>query len=168
MTDSIFGSGWRALLLVALSVVGITLTVRAERESESRANRLHRADRLEEAAQIYADRAAEDSTTERLSYNLGTTLLRLGSPEAGLVLTTARESSDERVRGGAHYNLGLWRLIQALLSRSNDSILFHATQAVQENKDALRLDPSTPTQAGISPGPGFSSRRLRPISTSAT
>jgi len=44
MTDSIFGSGWRALLLVGLSVVGIALTVRAERASESRANRLHRAD----------------------------------------------------------------------------------------------------------------------------
>lgn len=142
MTDSIFGSGWRALLLVALSVVGITLTVRSERESESRANRLHRADRLEEAAQIYADRAAEDASAERLRYNLGTTLLRMGSPEAGLELTTATESDDEQVRAGAHYNLGLWRLIQALLSQSADSIIYHATQAVQENKAALRLDPS--------------------------
>ncbi len=144
MTDSIFGSGWRALLLVGLSVVGIALTVRAERASESRANRLHRADRLEEAAEIYVDRAREDATAERLHYNLGTTLLRLGSPEAGLELTTATESDDERVRVGAHYNLGLWRLIQALLSRSSDSIVYHATQAVEENKAALRLDPSHP------------------------
>ena len=103
MTDSIFGSGWRALLLVGLSVVGIALTVRAERESESRANRLHRADRLEEAAEIYVDRAAEESTAERLHYNLGTTLLRLGSLEAAQELTTATESDDERVRVGAHY-----------------------------------------------------------------
>ena len=144
MTDSIFGGGWRALLLVGLSVVGIALTVRAERASESRANRLHRADRLEEAAEIYLDRAAEESTAERLHYNLGTTLLRLGSPEAALELTTAVESDDERVRGGAHYNLGLWRLIQALLSQSSDSIVYHATQAVEENKAALRLDPSHP------------------------
>ena len=144
MTDSIFGSGWRALLLVGLSVVGIALTVRAERASESRANRLHRADRLEEAVEIYVDRAAEDSTAERLHYNLGTTLLRLGSPEAAQELITARESDDERVRVGAHYNLGLWRLIEALLSRSNDSIVYHATQAVEENKAALRLDPSHP------------------------
>ena len=144
MTDSIFGSGWRALLLVGLSVVGITLTVRAERASESRANRLHRADRLEEAAEIYGDRAAAESTSEQLHYNLGTTLLRLGSPEAGLELTTATESDDERVRVGAHYNLGLWRLIQALLSRSSDSIVYHASQAVEENKAALRLDPSHP------------------------
>jgi hypothetical protein len=144
MTDSVFGSAWRALLLVGLSVVGITLTVRAERTSESRANRLHRADRLEEAAQIYVDRAAGDSTAERLNYNLGTTLLRMGSPEAGLELTTATESDDERVRGDAHYNLGLWRLIQALLSQSNDSIIYHATRAVEENKAALRLDPRHP------------------------
>ena len=144
MTDSIFGSGWRALLLVGLSVVGITLTVRAERASESRANRLHRADRLEEAAEIYVDRAAEDSTAERLRYNLGTTFLRMGSPEAGQELTTAKASDNERVRVGAHYNLGLWRLIEALLSQSSDSIVYHATQAVEENKAALRLDQSHP------------------------
>jgi tetratricopeptide (TPR) repeat protein len=144
MTDSIFGSGWRALLLVGLSVVGIALTVRAERASESRANRLHRADRLEEAAEIYVDRAAEESATERLHYNLGTTLLRMGSPEAALELTSATESDNERVRVGAHYNLGLWRLIQALLSQSSDSIIYQASQAVEENKAALRLDPSHP------------------------
>ncbi len=144
MTDSIFGGGWRALLLVGLSVVGITLTVRAERASESRANRLHRADRLEEAAEIYGDRAADDLTSERLQYNLGTTLLRMGNAEAAQGLTTAKESDSERVRVGAHYNLGLWRLIQALLSQSSDSIVYHATQAVEENKAALRLDPSHP------------------------
>ena len=144
MTDSIFGSGWRALLLVGLSVVGIALTVRAERASESRANRLHRADRLEEAAEIYVDRAAEESAAERLHYNLGTTLLRMGSPEAALELTSATESDNERVRVGAHYNLGLWRLIQALLSQSSDSIIYQASQAVEENKAALRLDPSHP------------------------
>ncbi|HIF06548.1 MAG TPA: hypothetical protein EYQ64_06220 [Gemmatimonadetes bacterium] len=144
MTDSIFGSGWRALLLVGLSIAGITLTLGAERESESRANRLHRADRLEEAAGIYLDKAAEESAAERLRYNLGTTLLRMGSPEAALELTIAAESEDERVRVGAHYNLGLWRLIEALLSQSNDSIIYHATEAVEENKAALRLDPSHP------------------------
>jgi hypothetical protein len=144
MTDSIFGGGWRALLLVGLSVVGIALTVRAELVSESRANRLHRADRLKEAAEIYVDRAAADSTAERLRYNLGTTLLRMGIPEAAQELTTAKASDDERVRVGAHYNLGLWRLIEALLSQSSDSIIYLATQAVEENKAALRLDPSHP------------------------
>jgi hypothetical protein len=144
MSDSVFGSTWRALLLIGLSVVGITLTVRAERTSESRGNRLHRADRLEEAAEIYVDRVARDSTADRLRYNLATTLLRMGSPDAGAELTTAIESGDERVRGGAQYNLGLWRLIQALLAPSNDSVLYHATRAVEANKAALRLDPSHP------------------------
>jgi len=144
MTDSIFGSRWRTLLLVSLSVVGIALTVGAERASESRANRLHRADRLDEAVEIYVDRAAEESAAERLHYNLGTTLLRMGSPDAAQELTTATESGDERVRLGAHYNLGLWRLIEALLSQSSDSIVYHATQALEENKAALRVDPSHP------------------------
>lgn len=144
MTDSIFGSGWRALLLVGLSVVGIALTVRAERASESRANRLHRADRLEEASEIYSGRAVANPTAARLHYNLGTTLLRLGSPEAAEELIRATQSEDERVRVGAHYNLGLWRLIEALLSQSSDSIIYHAAQALEENKTALRLDPSHP------------------------
>jgi len=144
MSDSVFGNRWRALLLVVLSIVGIVLTVRAERTSESRANRLHRADRLDEAAQIYVDRAAGDSTAERLRYNLATTLLRMGSPEAGVELTIATGSDDERVRGGAHYNLGLWRIIQALLAQSNDSVIYHATRAVEENKAALRLYPRHP------------------------
>ena len=144
MTDSIFGSGWRALLLVGLSVAGIALTVRAERASESRANRLYRADRLEEASEIYAGRAAANPTAERLRYNLGTTLLRLGSPEAAEELISGTRSDDERVRVGAHYNLGLWRLIEALLSQSSDSIIYHATQALEENKTALRLEPSHP------------------------
>ena len=147
MTDSIFGGGWRALLLVGLSVVGIVLTVRAERDSESRANRLHRADRLEEAAEIYFDGAAEESAAERLHYNLGTTLLRMGSPEAAQELITAKESENERVRVGAHYNMGLWRLIEALLAQSNDSIVYQASQAVEENKAALRLDPDHPDAA---------------------
>jgi len=147
MSDSVFGSRWRAFLLVVLSIVGIALTVRAERSSESRANRLHRADRLEEAAQIYVDRAVRDSTAERLRYNLATTLLRMGDPEAGVELTAATQAGNERVRGGAHYNLGLWRLIQALLSQSNDSIIYHATRAAEENKAALRLDPRHPDAA---------------------
>ena len=169
MTDSIFGSGWRALLMVGLSVIGIALTVRAERASESRANRLHRADRLEEAADIYVDRAAEDSTAERLQYNLGTTLLRLGSPEAGLELTTATESDDERVRGGAHYNLGC-----GASSRRSSSHRAATRSSTTRAKRSKRTRPCcawiriTPMRGGISRSPKLSSWRLRPISTSAT
>jgi hypothetical protein len=144
MTDSIFANRWRALLLVALSVAGIVLTARAERSSESRANRLHRDDRLELAASIYGDRVLDDSAVERLHYNLGTTLLRLGSPEAAAELSTAATSPDDRIRVSAQYNFGLWSLIQALVSQNTDSIVFHATNAVEANKKALRLNPDHP------------------------
>ena len=107
MTDSIFGSRWRALLLVGLSLAGIVLTVRADRASESRANRLHRADRLDEAIEIYLERAADGAAAERLHYNLGTTLLRVGSSDASTELLRAMESDDERVLVVAHYNMGL-------------------------------------------------------------
>ncbi len=144
MSDSIFLRGWRALLLVGLSVAGIALTLNAERESESRANRLHRADQLEEAAAIYGARAADESAPDRIRYNLGTTLLRLGEADAAIELFAGTESDDERVRAGAHYNLGLWRLIQALLAGSNDSVVYHASLALEENKAALRIDPDHP------------------------
>lgn len=141
MIDALFGNRWRTLLLVGLSVVGIALTVRSERSSEARGNRLHRAGELESAADIYGDRILDDPTAARLRYNLGTTLLRLGSPEAFAELTTAAASDDERLRVSAQYNLGLWSLIQALFSPTSDSILFHAANAVEANKAALRLDP---------------------------
>ena len=141
MSDSLFGNRWRALLLVGLSIAGIVLTVRAERASESRANRLHRSDQLDEAARIYADRMVRDSTAERLHYNLGTTMLRLGEPDAASQLARALESGDERLRTSAHYNLGLWSLIQALFAQATDSVLFHAANAIEANKAALRLDP---------------------------
>lgn len=141
MSDSLFGNRWRALLLVGLSVVGIVLTIRSERTSESRANRLHRSDRLEAAADIYGDHVLQDSTTERLHYNLGTTLLRLGDPAAATQLVEATDSDNERIRIHAFYNLGLVSLIGAFLAQSDDSVLIHARSAVEANKAALRLDP---------------------------
>lgn len=122
-------------------MVGIVLTLRAERVSESRANRLHRGDRLEEAAALYLDRVLDDTTSERLHYNLGTTLLRQGSADAAAELVAATGSNSERLRVRAHYNLGLWSLIRALFAENADSALFHARNAVEANKAALRLDP---------------------------
>jgi hypothetical protein len=135
------GSRWQALLLVTISTAGIVLAVRAERSSEARANRLHRSDALEEAAALYADRAAADTTDAQLRYNLGTTLLRLGSPAAYAQLLTASASRNERVKIRASYNLGLWDLIQALLVASDDSARVYATAAIEANKAVLRLDP---------------------------
>jgi hypothetical protein len=41
----------------------------------------------------------------------------------------------------AHYNLGLWSLIQSIMSPTTDSVRFHAANAIESNKAALRLDP---------------------------
>lgn len=144
MRDSGFPGRWPALLLLALSIIGISLTVRAERSSVARANRLARAGRLELAADIYGQKLREDTASARVLYNLGTTLLRLGNPEARPALAAAAESDDPRPHARAEYNLGLWSLVRALLSRSNDSIVYHAGNAVEANKDVLRLDPDHP------------------------
>lgn len=144
MSDSLLGNRWRALLLVSLCALGIVLTVRAERSSESRANRLARTGDLEQAADLYGSRLARDTASDRLRYNLGTTLLRIGSLEAEPALTAVTESFDEPLRVRAEYNLGVWSLIQALFARSDDSIVYHASNAVEANKAVLRLDPEHP------------------------
>lgn len=141
MTSSLFGTPTRVFLLVGLSAVGIALTLRADRSSEARANRLHRGGQLDDAAQIYRDHLEEDSTRTRLRYNLGTTMLRLGSPAAYTQLATGSETGSERLRVRAYYNMGLSSLIQALFAESNDSILANAARSVEANKNALRLDP---------------------------
>jgi hypothetical protein len=141
MIPSLFGNTRHALILAAFAVLGIVLTVRADRASEARANRLHRADAIDEAAEIYAERVAEEPEVTRLRYNYGTTLLRLGAEGAfeELVAGTTAESEQQRVR--AFYNMGLWSLVQALVAPETDSVLYHAANAVEANKAALRLEP---------------------------
>ncbi len=141
MTPSLFGDGRRALLVAVLSLVGIVMTVRADRASEARANRLHRSDELPEAAAIYSERIVDDPSAPDLRYNLGTTLLRMGEPGALEELAVGSASDDERLEVRARYNMGLWSLIRAILATSNDSTLFHAANAIEANKSALRLDP---------------------------
>jgi hypothetical protein len=96
---------------------------------------------LEDAATIYRDHLLEDSAQARLRYNLGTTMLRLGSPAAYAELATGSEAGNQRLQVRAYYNMGLSSLIQALFAESNDSILVNAARAVEANKDVLRLDP---------------------------
>lgn len=144
MSGTLLSSAWRAALVVALGVVGVVLVVRAERTSEARGNRLHRDGQLEQAADIYAQRVLDDPTEARLRYNLGTTRLRLGDFDAFGDLVVAGASDDRRLRVRASYNMGLSSLIQALLSVTTDSILYHSTNAIEENKEVLRLDPGHP------------------------
>jgi len=142
MIPSLFGNPRHALLLAAFAVAGIGATVWADRTSEARANRLHRSDAVEEAAAIYAARVAEDPEATRLRYNYGTTLLRQGADGAFEELLAATSTESERQRVHAFYNMALWSLIEALVTQAGtDSILYHAANAVEANKAALRLDP---------------------------
>lgn len=141
MIRTLFSQGRQTRVVVALALVGIGLTLRAERSSEARANRLHRNDALAEAAAIYDQRVTDEPSAADLRYNLGTTLLRLGEPGAFTELAAGSDTEDERLQVRAHYNMGLWSLIQAIVTPSTDSVLFHAANAVESNKSALRLDP---------------------------
>ncbi|MGE0160488.1 MAG: hypothetical protein AB7T31_13845 [Gemmatimonadales bacterium] len=141
MIPTLLGDPRRAAVVALVSILGIALTLRADRESEPRANRLHRADRLGEAASIYAALVDDEQEDARLRYNLGTTLLRQGEAGAFDALAAAISTDDERLAVRAHYNMGLWSLIQSIMAPTTDSVLFHAGQAVEANKAALRLDP---------------------------
>ncbi|MBM4183953.1 MAG: hypothetical protein FJ207_06970 [Gemmatimonadetes bacterium] len=134
-------SGRRRLLLVLVSLLGIAITLRADRASEARANRLHRGDRLAEARATYEARLSAEPGSVRLRYNLGTTLLRTDEPETFAELATASGTADEELRVRAFYNLGLWSLIRAIVAVSADSALFHAANSVEANKSALRMEP---------------------------
>ena len=142
MIPSLLGDPRRAAIVAILSILGIALTLRADRDSDARANRLHRADRLEEAASIYATHVADEPEDARLRYNLGTTLLRQGDLTALDELVAGSATDDEQLAVHVHYNLGLWSLIQSIMAPTTDSVLFHAASAVEANKEALRLDPS--------------------------
>lgn len=139
---TLLGDPRRAALVALLSILGIALTLRADRTSEARANRLHRADRLEEAAAIYAARVQDDPDAARLRYNLGTTLLRQGDLGAFDELAAGSDAESERLQVRARYNLGLWSLIQSIMSPTTDSVRFHAANAIEANKAALRIDPT--------------------------
>jgi hypothetical protein len=134
----------RSVALAVCALAGLSLSVATERASIERANRLHRSGELGPAADLYRERTADDTTASRLNYNLGTTLLRLGSASAESELARAAGADDERVRGSAHYNLGTWALGHALDETTPDSLRAHASRAVAHNREALRVTPGRP------------------------
>jgi hypothetical protein len=132
------GRSWPILFL---AVVGLLVAWTVERQSVQRANRLHRAGALPDAASIYAQRLASDSTDHRLHYNLGTTRLGAGVSDVGAELASGTASADPDVRVRSHYNLGLWNLGRALEAASRDSARAHASASIEAGKEALRLSP---------------------------
>jgi len=131
----------RAAPVLLLALVGLGASWTAERQSAQRANRLHRRGILPEAATIYMDRVEEDADDAGLRYNLGTTLMRVGSPDAALELAAGTESEDGDLRVRSLYNLGLWNLVQAMEAGAPDSALAYTLASVEAGKEALRLSP---------------------------
>jgi hypothetical protein len=129
---------------IALCASGILAALVMEQRSVEHANRLHRGGELAAAARAYGDRARSDTSALTLRYNLGTSLLDLGSPAAPRELARASASGDERLRGHAFYNIGLWNLRRARDIVASDSIRAYAQASAEASKAALRLEPGRP------------------------
>jgi len=122
--------------LLALVVV----LVAHERGSTERANRLYRASSPSSAADLY-ERHLENAAAE-LHYNFGTASLALGvSTRSQVALERGARSVDPETRVRSLYNLGLLNLSWALTASDADSAHAYATDAVRNNRDALRLRP---------------------------
>ena len=132
---------WWPLLLVTISVMGLAWAYRLEQGSVERANRLHRARYVAEAAGLYRNRLEAGATAARTRYNLGTALLALDVAEAPEELALAAESGDAELRTRALFNLGLWSLSRAMDAATSDSVRNHVLRAIEANKGALRSSP---------------------------
>ena len=138
-------SGTQRLLrgiVATFAASGLLLSWAAERGSVERANRLHREGALSAAATIYQEHVAAEATEPVLRYNLGTSLLGLGSSSAQGELQAGRESPRADVRARALYNAGLWSLRRALQASERDSTRVYAAAAVDANRSALRVRPN--------------------------
>lgn len=130
--------------LVAFAASGLAWSWSQERGSLERANRLARAGEVQEAAQLYEERALETPSDTELRYNLGTTLIALDSTDAEVELARATVAGPSDVRGRAQYNIGLVRLRRALDVADPDSVRTDAAAAIEANRLALRLRPGDP------------------------
>ena len=139
--DFVFGDSWLRVTVMALTLAGLVFTWTNERKSVERANRLHRNGDLPQAAAVYQNRIDSDSLRLDLRYNLGTSLLGLGSARAEEELTRGVESNDDQVTKLALYNLGVSRLLRAVSAEHVDSMRVHARASVQANRNTLRLSP---------------------------
>ncbi len=133
--------GLRATGAVLLCLTGLVIASAIERRSEERANRLHRDGDYQEAARVYGEHTRADSVAARLRYNLGTTLIDLGSPAAEGELERAIAGTDIELRGHALYNLGRLHLVRAREATATDSAMAYALQSMDANKQVLRLEP---------------------------
>ena len=139
--DFVLGGSWLRVTVIYLTLSGLIFTWANERKSVERANRLHRSGDLPKAAAVYQSRIDLDSLRLDLRYNLGTSLLELGSAGAEEELALGVESNDDEVTKLALYNLGVSRLLRAVSAEHVDSMRVHARASVQANRNTLRLSP---------------------------
>ncbi len=142
--DAVIARWWRYAVVTALALSGLLFVTVRERGSVERGNRLHRNGALPKAAAIYRGRTDEESPRPDLRYNLGTTLLELGSSAAEAQLAIGTESADEEVRALALYNVDVSRLLRAVAAEGGDSMRVHAAVSVEANHGTLRIDPEQP------------------------
>ena len=141
---AVTGRWWRYATVASLALAGLLFALARERDSVERGNRLHRSGALPQAAAIYRGRTDPGSPRPELRYNLGTTLLELGSSGAEPELVVGTASTDEEVRAPAFYNLGVSRLLRAGAAESGDSMRIHARASVEANRSTLRLESDQP------------------------
>jgi hypothetical protein len=128
-----------ALLAAGLVVVAMLWL---DRGSLERGNRLYRAGEISSAEEIYRTGWAAPNGPSIVSYNLGTSLLALGSDSASHHLRLAAESADSASAQRAYYNLGYIFLTSVQPSTPRDSAVPLLVAAVGANRAALRLDPT--------------------------
>ena len=139
--DLVFGRSWRRVTVISLTLAGLVFTWVNERESVERGNRLNRSGDLRKAVVVYRSRTDLASPHPDLRYNLGTSLLNLGSAGAEEELVLGAGSVNGEVKKLAFYNLGVSRLLRAVSAVSVDSMRIHARASVEANRNTLRLSP---------------------------
>src|SRR5690606_25828538 len=102
---------WPLRPILLGGVLLLAALVRLDYGSLERGNRLFHDGQLAEAEGIYR-RSAGAEVAGAADYNLGTTLIPSGSPEAQLHLESAAASPDSGIAQRGSYNLGYLNLIR--------------------------------------------------------
>ena len=141
--EEVRGSSRRwALMTMVGTVLLVPVFLRQDHRSLERGNRLYRAGDPPAAAEIYRGSEGEGDGIPVARYNLGTALLQIDPDSAEVYLRRAAEGHDPTAAQRGFYNLG-YRFLTAVQSPSEpDSAVKALTGAVENNRAALRLDPS--------------------------
>ena len=130
---------WTALVVLCILV---PLLVWQDRVSLERGNRLYRAGDPEAAAQVYRESQNGRDRIPTAGYNLGTALLETDPDSAEDYLWRATRGQDGSAAQRGFYNLGYRFLTSAREAMVPDSTILSLSDAVTNNRAALRLDPT--------------------------